>query len=245
MTLLLILVLLVVLFGGGYYGHRQWGPRGGLGIVGLVLLIALVLWLLGAIPGLGQDATPPLEPTPEVHVITPAEIGSEAAAVLVKLPTGEPAVAVELPANAHAEDAKAIGEQSADDLKAVASGEVTIEQATRDPTKSADPGAGMLFPYLMTVAAAVSRWALGVAVRRSPTLPNSAIGLISNGIIAAVVVAGFFLLHSSFPDAPQTLVTWCWAAGLGSMIGSMAQSGTDWRNAPLIPPAAPPESPRP
>lgn len=44
---ILIIVLLVLLLGGGSYGYRRWGTGGGLGIVGTVLVIALVLYLLG------------------------------------------------------------------------------------------------------------------------------------------------------------------------------------------------------
>jgi hypothetical protein len=44
---ILIIVLLVLLLGGGGYGFRRWGTGGGLGIVGTVLIIALVLYLLG------------------------------------------------------------------------------------------------------------------------------------------------------------------------------------------------------
>lgn len=52
MTLLLIVVLLIVLFGGGYGGWQRWGAPGGLGVVGLLIAIALILWLLGALPNL-------------------------------------------------------------------------------------------------------------------------------------------------------------------------------------------------
>jgi hypothetical protein len=47
--MLLLIIILVLLFGGGggYYGYSRWGTGGGLGIVGTVLVIALVL--LGAI----------------------------------------------------------------------------------------------------------------------------------------------------------------------------------------------------
>jgi Protein of unknown function (DUF3309) len=49
--MLLLIIILVLLFGGGggYYGYSRWGAGGGLGIVGTVLVIALVLYLLGAI----------------------------------------------------------------------------------------------------------------------------------------------------------------------------------------------------
>ena len=49
--MLLLIIVLVLLFGGGggYYGYSRWGSGGGLGILGTVLLIAVVMYLLGAI----------------------------------------------------------------------------------------------------------------------------------------------------------------------------------------------------
>jgi hypothetical protein len=51
MFLLIIIVLLLLLFGGGggYYGYSRWGSGGGLGIVGTVVLIAVVLYFLGVL----------------------------------------------------------------------------------------------------------------------------------------------------------------------------------------------------
>jgi len=49
--MLLLIIILLLLFGGGggYYGYSRWGGRGGFGIVGTVLLIALILYLVGAL----------------------------------------------------------------------------------------------------------------------------------------------------------------------------------------------------
>ena len=49
--MLLLIIVLLLLFGGGggYYGYSRWGTRGGLGIVGTVVLIAVVLYLVGAL----------------------------------------------------------------------------------------------------------------------------------------------------------------------------------------------------
>lgn len=47
MLLLIIILLLVFGGGGGYYGYSRWGARGGLGIIGTVLVIALILYALG------------------------------------------------------------------------------------------------------------------------------------------------------------------------------------------------------
>ena len=51
-TVLLIIIILLILVlggGGGYYGYSRWGTGGGLGIVGTVILIAVILYLLGVI----------------------------------------------------------------------------------------------------------------------------------------------------------------------------------------------------
>jgi len=49
--MLLLILILVLLFGGGggYYGYSRWGTGGGMGIVGTVVLIALVVYLLGGV----------------------------------------------------------------------------------------------------------------------------------------------------------------------------------------------------
>jgi hypothetical protein len=48
---LLLLIVLLLLFGGGggYYGYSRWGAGGGLGIVGTVVVIAVLLYFLGVI----------------------------------------------------------------------------------------------------------------------------------------------------------------------------------------------------
>lgn len=49
--MLLLIVVLLLLFGGGggYYGYSRWGNRGGMGIVGTVIVIALTIYLLGGL----------------------------------------------------------------------------------------------------------------------------------------------------------------------------------------------------
>ena len=49
MLLLIIVLLLSFGGGGGYYGYSRWGTGGDLGIVGTVVLIAVVVYLLGAL----------------------------------------------------------------------------------------------------------------------------------------------------------------------------------------------------
>ncbi|MDP1966704.1 MAG: DUF3309 family protein [Reyranella sp.] len=48
-TILIVIVLILLLGGGGYYGHSRYGGRGLGGVLGLVLLIVVVLWLVGAL----------------------------------------------------------------------------------------------------------------------------------------------------------------------------------------------------
>jgi hypothetical protein len=49
MLLLIIVLLLLFGAGGGYYGYSRWGTGGGLGIVGTVVLIAVVVYMLGGL----------------------------------------------------------------------------------------------------------------------------------------------------------------------------------------------------
>jgi hypothetical protein len=49
--MLLLVIVLLLLFGGGggYYGYSRWGNRGGIGIFGVVLIIALIVYLFGGL----------------------------------------------------------------------------------------------------------------------------------------------------------------------------------------------------
>jgi hypothetical protein len=50
MLLIAVILLLVLLGGGGgYYGYSRWGTGGGLGVVGTIVVIALILYLTGVI----------------------------------------------------------------------------------------------------------------------------------------------------------------------------------------------------
>jgi Protein of unknown function (DUF3309) len=48
-TILIILLLVLLLGGGGYYGHSMYGGAGLGGVLGFVLLIAIVIWLVGGL----------------------------------------------------------------------------------------------------------------------------------------------------------------------------------------------------
>lgn len=49
-TILIIVLLILLLGGGGYYGHSRYGGAGLGGVLGLVLVIAVVVWLVGGLP---------------------------------------------------------------------------------------------------------------------------------------------------------------------------------------------------
>ncbi len=46
---LLLIILLVILLGGGgsYYGYSEYGAGGGIGILGVVLIVALLVFRFG------------------------------------------------------------------------------------------------------------------------------------------------------------------------------------------------------
>jgi hypothetical protein len=50
-SMLILLIILLLLFGGGggYYGYSRWGAGGGLGIVGTIVVIAIILYFLGVL----------------------------------------------------------------------------------------------------------------------------------------------------------------------------------------------------
>jgi hypothetical protein len=48
-TILIIVLLILLLGGGGYYGHSMHGGAGLGGVLSLVLTIAVVAWLVGAL----------------------------------------------------------------------------------------------------------------------------------------------------------------------------------------------------
>ena len=51
MSLIVLIIILLLVFGGGggYYGYRTWGPGGGIGIVGAVVIILVLLYLFGGL----------------------------------------------------------------------------------------------------------------------------------------------------------------------------------------------------
>lgn len=213
MTLLLVIVLLVVLLGGGYYGQRQWGAPGGLGAVGIVLVIVLLCLLFGVI------RLPAQEPSPAASAPTPA----------VVTVNGAPAAVVPAPSDASPAEVQAVAEQSAENLKAVASGEVSLAEATRDPTSGApDPGSGSMFWLLSIIFGMVIRPITDVAVERIKGLDNRLSAACNVAVLLAVYIGAWAAFHGSNPGLPQDVAAWVIAgfaaAGLGSATTAGARS---------------------
>jgi hypothetical protein len=59
MTTIIIIILVILLLGGGggFYGYNRYGGAGLGGALGLVLIVLLILWLVGAFTT-GNVATP-------------------------------------------------------------------------------------------------------------------------------------------------------------------------------------------
>jgi hypothetical protein len=184
--------------------------------------VALALLLLAA-PLAAQE--PPVEaPTPAAFDLAPLPDAVPLTESSVEDVGGAPVAIVPAPPEVPSGLVADVAEQTAENFKAVASGDVEPEETTRDPAKTADSGAGYLFPVLLAFAAAVTKYVIGEAVRRHPTIGNSTIGMISHGTTLLIVAVGFFALHRVSPDLPQDIATWLTWSGLGQAGGSMASS---------------------
>ena len=55
MGTILLIVLLILIFGGGggYYAHSNYGFAGLGSVLGLIWVVRVVLWLVGALGGIG------------------------------------------------------------------------------------------------------------------------------------------------------------------------------------------------
>jgi hypothetical protein len=81
--MLLLIIILLLLFGGGggYYGYSRWGAGGGLGIVGTVVLIAVVVHLLGGLRCLVSADLKSTEPYLKMLLAPPRDAMAKAAQV--------------------------------------------------------------------------------------------------------------------------------------------------------------------
>jgi Protein of unknown function (DUF3309) len=52
MLFIILILLLLFGFGGSYWGYNNYGPGGGIGIFGVILIIFLLLYFFGGLRGL-------------------------------------------------------------------------------------------------------------------------------------------------------------------------------------------------
>lgn len=176
------------------------------------LLPLLAVCALAAALYAGDAAPPEPLPAPTVVVVD-----------------GAPAAVVPAPAEASPAEVAAVAHQSAENLRAVADGEVTIEQATRDPRETLDPGADYIFWIVGIVAAAVLRGVNDLVVSRAPRIPDSAASLLGLLIVVGVYIGAWAALSDYYPELPQTWPSWAFAGVIGSGLVSGAKSGRAWR----------------
>lgn len=196
-------------------------------VIALLVLLSLVGWIS---PTFGQEPTPSIDaPAEEVEAPPPEMVPSLVAVVPSVVDVvdvaGKPVAIVPAPEAASDAQVEAVAEQASDTLESVASGEVTIAQATRDPSETLDPGAGQLFFWLSLAFGAIVRpKVVDPLVRRMPNLSNEAAGYVSVAANLAFFTLAFYALRGVSPALPQTLGTWLAAAGVSVMGGSAASS---------------------
>jgi hypothetical protein len=193
---------------------------------------ALAVLLLLAAPLAAQEATPePTLPLPPLLDMAPAPDAPAAIteATVVENADGSPLAVVPAPAEVTVAEAKAVADQSAVSLEAVGSGEITLAEATRDPTSGApDPGEGGLFWLLAIVFGSVVKPATDALVDRIKGLDNRLSSAIHTGVLLATYLGAWALFHGSNPSLPQDAVSWAIAgfaaAGVGSAMTSVGRS---------------------
>lgn len=184
------------------------------------------LLLLLAAPLAAQEATPPaftldLSPAeevaapPPVPVMTPSVV--EVSGVSVGIVPAPDATEAEV---------QAVAENSAEKLEDVASGEVSIAAATRDPTNSLDLGDDTgFFLGLSTLFGLVFGPLLSWGVERASAIDSRLGSFISIATVVLFYVLMYFLLHTRYPNLPQDLLAWIWTGAGSAAVGLGAKSG--------------------
>lgn len=197
-------------------------------VVVAVLALIFLLSLLGAIPPvLGQEPTPSDAPAEEVDAPPPELSASPAVAVVPSVVEveGQSVAVVPAPKGASEAQTEAVAEQAAENLEAVASGEVTLAEATRDPTSGApDPGGGGLFWILAIVMGSIVRPVTDVVVERMKAVDNRLSAAIHSGTVLALYLGAWAIFASSNPALPQDPTSWLIAGFAAVGVGSASTS---------------------
>lgn len=190
--------------------------------------ILLTLLLLAA-PLAGQE--PPAEvSTPAPFDLAPPDpLPHATIKPSVTEVNGAPVAIVPAPAEASNAEVAAVAAQSAENLEAVAAGEVTLAEATRDPTSSApDPGADVVFWVIAIVVGSVIRPITDIFVDKLAAVDNRLRSPVSLAVVLATYTGAWALLHTSNPSLPQSWVSWVIAglaaAGFGGATNAVRRS---------------------
>lgn len=162
-------------------------------------------------------------------IVAIALFAGDADGVPIPAPTlvmvnGAQAAIVPAPPSASTAEVRAVAAQSAENLRNVATGEITVEQATRDPAKSPDAGSGYVFFVVGIVAAAALKFATDLMVLRAPGMPDSGITFVGMVIVAGISLGAWALLRGEFPDLPQSWIMWVGTGITGAGLAGGARS---------------------
>lgn len=144
---------------------------------------------------------------------------------VLEVAPGEPAaVVVPVPDQATEEEARAVGVSSAETLQQVASGEVTVEEATRDKAESPDGGSGQAFWMVVPfIGGLLRRVVSDPLVQRMRWIPNDAQGAAHALLMVALATAAWALLVPHFPGLPADWLSW-FNAACGATLGGVFAS---------------------
>lgn len=158
-------------------------------------------FLLATAPAFAQEPAAP-EPVAVVEVEIPV-------AVVEKLSVSDTAT---------------LEKATADNASAVASGDATIAEASRDPAESVDFGAswqmGVLAALFMAV---VAPWTVILLKKLGIVAPELG-GAASMTVAVIYYLAAWYFLKDRYPTFPQDPLAWVGIAIAGSSIGSTVRS---------------------
>lgn len=206
---------------------------------------SLLFALLVAVPVAAQE--PPVEvSTPQPFDLAPAGQFPDPLPHATIKPSvtevnGAPVAIVPAPPEASRAEVAAVAAQSAENLEAVASGEVTLAEATRDPTSSApDPGADVVFWVIAIIVGSVIRPITDIAVDRLAAVDNRLRSPVSLAVVLAAYTGAWSLLHAGNPSLPQSWVSWAIAglaaSGFGSATNAVRRSMSGSQPEPVVSP---------
>lgn len=150
----------------------------------------------------------------------------DGAVTAAPVPQPQQSITIPVPADVTAVEARAVEVRQTDTLKHLGDNEVTIDEATRDPAQSPDPGSGSTFWIVGIVAGAITRPAINFAVARWPAMPDDFAGVLHFILLLVVYLGAWAVLHRSNGNLPQDWESWVGAAIGATGGGTVVSSGS-------------------